>query len=89
MQKNPTSTPPIAWDRRHHGLAWPAKETSHEHAPSNAAELAARVEKGSVVTLMCDSGERYRSSLLDDGWLRQQGIDLSALPRRQWYTAAV
>jgi cysteine synthase len=39
-------------------------------------EMAARGEEGSVVTLLCDSGERYRSSLLDDGWLRQRGIDI-------------
>jgi cysteine synthase A len=39
-------------------------------------EMAARGEKGSVVTLLCDSGERYRSSLLDDGWLRKLGIDI-------------
>jgi len=38
-------------------------------------EMAARGEGGSVVTLLCDSGERYRSSLLDDGWLRQRGIE--------------
>jgi cysteine synthase len=39
-------------------------------------EMAARGEKGSVITLLCDSGERYRSSLLDEGWLRQRGIDI-------------
>src|SRR5262245_47866418 len=39
-------------------------------------EMAARHEDGAVVTLLCDSGERYRSTLLDDGWLRQRGIDV-------------
>ncbi|HKM64871.1 MAG TPA: PLP-dependent cysteine synthase family protein [Acidisphaera sp.] len=39
------------------------------------AEMGARGERGSVATLLCDSGERYRSTHLDDAWLRQQGID--------------
>ena len=42
------------------------------------AEMAARGEKGSVATLLCDSGERYRSTHLDDAWLAQRGIDISA-----------
>jgi cysteine synthase A len=33
---------------------------------------------GSVVTLMCDSGDRYRSTILDTGWLAHRGIDISA-----------
>ena len=33
-------------------------------------------ERGSVVTLICDGGERYRHSYYDDGWVRGQGIDL-------------
>lgn len=39
-------------------------------------EMAARGEEGSVVTLLCDPGERYRSTLLDDAWLRSRGIDI-------------
>jgi cysteine synthase A len=39
-------------------------------------EMAARGERGSVVTLLCDSGERYRSTHLDDAWLAQRGIDI-------------
>ncbi len=41
-----------------------------------AGEMAARGEEGSVVTLLCDSGERYSSTLLDDAWLRQRNIDI-------------
>jgi cysteine synthase A len=37
--------------------------------------MATPGESGSIVTLLCDSGERYRSSLLDDDWLRSRGID--------------
>ncbi|MEH3118169.1 MAG: PLP-dependent cysteine synthase family protein [Methylorubrum populi] len=42
------------------------------------AGMVARGETGSVVTLLCDSGERYRSTHLDEAWLRERGIDVSA-----------
>ena len=29
-----------------------------------------------MTTLLCDSGERYRSTHLDDTWLKQRGIDV-------------
>lgn len=41
-------------------------------------EMATRGEAGSVVTLLCDSGERYRSTILNTDWLKQRGIDASA-----------
>ena len=41
------------------------------------ARMVARGETGSVVTLLCDSGERYRSTHLDEAWLRERGIDVS------------
>jgi cysteine synthase A len=34
-----------------------------------------RGETGSVVTLLCDPGERYLASCFDDGWLAAQGLD--------------
>jgi cysteine synthase A len=37
-------------------------------------EMAAAGEKGSLVTILCDSGDRYRSTLFDDGWLAAQGL---------------
>jgi cysteine synthase A len=37
-------------------------------------EMAAAGEKGSLVTIFCDSGDRYRSTLFDDGWLAAQGL---------------
>ncbi|WP_100447408.1 L-cysteine desulfhydrase Cds1 [Glycomyces xiaoerkulensis] len=40
------------------------------------AEMREAGRRGSVVTLLCDSGGRYGSSYFDDGWLAEQGIDL-------------
>jgi len=40
-------------------------------------EMTAAGERGSVVTLLCDSGDRYGSSYYDDGWVAAQGIDLA------------
>jgi hypothetical protein len=36
--------------------------------------MAAAGEEGSLVTILCDSGDRYRSTLFDDGWLAAQGL---------------
>jgi cysteine synthase A len=41
-------------------------------------EMAAAGMSGAVVTLLCDSGERYRSTCLDDGWLAANRIDTAA-----------
>jgi cysteine synthase len=40
------------------------------------SEMVERGEQGSVTTLLCDSGERYRSTHLNDSWLQERGIDL-------------
>ena len=37
-------------------------------------EMAERDEAGSVVSLLCDSGERYRSTCYDDAWLAARGL---------------
>jgi cysteine synthase A len=39
-------------------------------------EMLAAGQQGSVVTLLCDSGDRYARTYYDDGWLAEQGIDL-------------
>ena len=59
------------------------------------AEMLARGERGSVVTLICDGGDRYADTYYDDAWVAEQGLDLApytdaletflergALPRR-------
>jgi cysteine synthase A len=40
------------------------------------SNMVQRGEQGSVATLLCDSGERYRSTHLNDSWLQERGIDL-------------
>ncbi|MBL0149721.1 MAG: PLP-dependent cysteine synthase family protein [Ideonella sp.] len=42
-----------------------------------AAEMAARGEQGSIVTLICDSGERYQDTLFDPAWRVANGLDAS------------
>ena len=42
------------------------------------SEMQARGETGSIVTLLCDSGERYRSTLMNDDWLACRELDISA-----------
>ena len=40
------------------------------------SEMNARGEVGSVVTLLCDSGERYCSTIFDADWLRRRGLEI-------------
>jgi cysteine synthase A len=42
-----------------------------------AEELRAAGERGSIVTLLCDGGERYAATYFDDGWLAEHGLDLT------------
>lgn len=39
-------------------------------------EMATAGESGSVVSLLCDPGERYLASCFDDGWLRARGLEI-------------
>jgi cysteine synthase A len=38
--------------------------------------MLAAGREGSVVTLLCDGGERYAHTYYDDGWVTRQGLDL-------------
>ncbi|TDQ48232.1 PLP-dependent cysteine synthase family protein [Actinorugispora endophytica] len=40
------------------------------------ARMLEEGREGSVVTLICDGGERYRHSYYNDAWVRAQGMDL-------------
>jgi cysteine synthase A len=42
------------------------------------AEMLSRGERGSVVTLICDSGDRYAGTYYSDAWVREQSLDLVA-----------
>ncbi|MFF2085015.1 PLP-dependent cysteine synthase family protein [Nocardia sp. NPDC058176] len=42
------------------------------------AELVAQGRTGSVVTLLCDGGDRYAGTYFDDAWVAAQNIDLAA-----------
>ncbi len=44
---------------------------------SLVAEMVAAGRTGSVVTLLCDGGERYACTYYDDQWVRSQGLDLA------------
>ncbi|MGW4478997.1 L-cysteine desulfhydrase Cds1 [Rhodococcus triatomae] len=41
------------------------------------ADMIAAGRAGSVVTLICDGGERYADTYFDDRWVREQGFDLA------------
>ncbi len=43
----------------------------------NAGQMRDAGRAGSLVTLICDSGERYRNTYHDDAWLAAQGLDLA------------
>jgi cysteine synthase len=43
-----------------------------------AQSLKKRGQGGSIVTLLCDDGQRYLHSYFDDGWLRDQGLACEA-----------
>ncbi len=45
-------------------------------ACSIIAEMLERGEAGSVVTLACDSGERYLNTYYNSDWIAQQGYDI-------------
>ena len=47
-----------------------------------AHEMLTRGERGSIVTLICDSGERYRGTCWDETWLETRGGDLRAYRER-------
>jgi cysteine synthase A len=45
-------------------------------------EMAARGEQGAVVTILCDSGQRYADSCYDDDWLGARAVQWQAEERR-------
>jgi cysteine synthase len=41
------------------------------------AEMLSRGERGSVVTLICDGGDRYAGTYYSDAWVGDQGLELA------------
>ena len=41
------------------------------------AEMLARGERGSIVTLICDGGDRYAGTYYSDAWVGDQGLELA------------
>ena len=39
-----------------------------------AEQMRQRGERGSIVTLICDDGQRYRQTYFDADWLQAQGL---------------
>ena len=47
-----------------------------------AEQMRAQGERGSIVTLLCDGGERYADTYFDDAWLAEHGIDVTPFAER-------
>jgi len=43
-----------------------------------ASQMRARGESGSIVTLLCDGGERYAATCFNADWRIRQGLDCTA-----------
>jgi len=62
--------------------AGPSSGTNLWGAFELIADMAEAGEEGSVVTLICDSGERYLQSYYNDVWLAQRKVDLRPYRRQ-------
>ena len=56
----------------------PSTGTNFVGALRIAEAMRTMGERGSIVTLICDSGDRYAGSYYSDDWLAAAGIDLAA-----------
>jgi cysteine synthase A len=65
--------------REHTGIAaGPSTGTNLAGALALAARMVRAGETGSIVTLVCDSGDRYAGTFWDDAWLSAAGLDPAA-----------
>ncbi|MEC5191613.1 MULTISPECIES: PLP-dependent cysteine synthase family protein [unclassified Arthrobacter] len=61
---------------RHAGLlAGPSTGTNLWGVWQLIAQMLAHGQRGSVVSLMCDGGDRYAGNYYSPGWLQSQGLD--------------
>jgi len=69
----------MRWTSRHLGrLVGGSTGTGMWGAVQLIRRMREQGERGSVVTLLCDGGERYQGTYYDDGWLAAEGLDPSA-----------
>jgi cysteine synthase A len=62
--------------RQHAGLhAGPSTGTNLWGAWQLIAQMIAEGQRGSVVTLMCDAGDRYAGNYYNADWLNAHGLD--------------
>jgi cysteine synthase A len=47
-----------------------------------AGEMAARGETGSIVSILCDDGERYAATYFNDAWVAARGLDVAPAEAR-------
>lgn len=47
-----------------------------------AGEMAARGETGSIVSILCDDGERYAATYFDEAWVAARGLDVAPAEAR-------
>ena len=47
-----------------------------------ASEMHSAGERGSIVTLLCDRGDRYDHSVYSDEWVADQGLDVDGYAAR-------
>ncbi len=55
----------------------PSTGTSFYGLCALADQMVAAGEEGSLVTLLCDRGERYGQTYYDDAWIAAQGFDIA------------
>ena len=46
------------------------------------ADMHKKGQGGSIVSLLCDGGERYQHTYYDDHWLKENGYDLTGYCNR-------
>jgi len=54
----------------------PSSGTNFAGVLALAREMTAQGRRGSIVSLICDAGERYEDTLFTPGWAQAQGLDL-------------
>ncbi len=58
-------------------VRWAARPARTSGEPSADREMLAEGREGSVVTLLCDGGERYADTYFSDEWVAAEGMDLA------------